>query len=383
MDFDLEDHELLCTSVRDFCRTEVMPHAGRWDASGSVPASLFGQLGALGLMGLEVEEDAGGAALSTVAATLVIEELAAADAGLALAVSIHNALGVGTVLANGTPAQRARWLPDLAHGQRFVAWAMSEAGAGSDGAAVTTSARRDRGDWIVEGGKVLVSQAENAGAFVVLAVTDPVAEPRGLGLFLVEADRAGVEIGNRVALLGMRSAGPCDVIFRGVRVPPENLLGDAAGAWPTVRRVLDRARLDMAAIACGTMRAALAAARGYAREREQFGHPIAEFQAIQWKLADLSTNLAAARWLAMQAADLRDRGQPFGAAAARAKLFAARYAVAGCSEALQVHGGFGYTREFPVERHLRDAKAGEVVQGSAEMMRVLIAGSIRERFSDA
>ncbi len=384
MNFELnEDDSLLVDNVRQFCRQVVAPKAAAWDEAEAIPGAVFAQLGELGLLGLEVPEVHGGAELSTVAAVAVIRELAAASGALALGVGAHNSLAAGHIQRFGSGEQRARWLPGLAAGQRIGAWALTEAGAGTDAGAVRTTARKDGDGWVLDGRKILVTHGGLAGLVVVLASTDPDAGPRGLTAFVVEEGADGFEVGERTRTLGMRASNTTDVILSGVRVGDENRIGEPGTAFKSALQLLDRGRINVAAMACGLLAAALVGARDYATERKQFGRPLSRFQAIQWKLANMATELDAAWLLTMKAAALRDAGQPVGAQAARAKIAGSEAAVRGCSEGLQIHGGYGYTREFSAERLLRDAKACQIVEGMTDALKMVVSRGIAQRFAGA
>ncbi len=381
MNFDLsQDDELLLEGVRQFCAREVVPHAGAWDQARAIPQAVYGQLAELGLLGLEAPEALGGVGLSVVAASAVVMELARASCALALSVSTHNALVVRHLLRAGSPEQRARWVPALAAGERLGAWAASEPGAGSDMAAMATTATRDGDGWVLRGRKALVTHGARAGLYVILARVEGAPAGQAITAFVVEGGAPGL-VAHRVPTLGVRACDVADLELDGVRVGDDARLGDVGAARGHAHGLLDRGRVNVAAMGVGLLRAALAAARDYSMEREQFGQPIARFQAIQWKLADMATQADAAWLLALRAAALCDAGDP-GArqAAARAKRFAAQAAVTGCSDALQIHGGYGYTREYPVERYLRDARLCAVGQGTAEMMGLIVARDIARRF---
>jgi alkylation response protein AidB-like acyl-CoA dehydrogenase len=380
IDFGLDDDDaLLVDNVRAFCRDRVVNAAAGWDDAGRIPAEVVSELGELGLLGLRVSEADGGAALSTVAATAVIEELAIGSASLALVVSAHNFLTVAHVVAAGSPDQRRALLPELVSGRRIGAWALSEAGSGSDAAAVSTRATHDGGGWRLDGEKVYVTSGGDPGRLVVFATPQPGERGAGLTAFVVDGGAPGLEIIERVRPLGMRAAALSHLRLSSVRLPDDRRLGEVGSALSTAKALLDESRIAIAALSCGIVAAALAAARDYALERRQFGQPIAEFQAIQWKLADMATGLEAARLLTRRAAWLCDVGQPFSAAASRAKLHASELACRATSEALQIHGGYGYTREFVVERLLRDAYACRIAEGTSQIQRLLLQRDIAAR----
>jgi alkylation response protein AidB-like acyl-CoA dehydrogenase len=380
MRFDLDDDlQSMCESIRDFGRQEVAPRARAWDQAEALPAELLPRLGELGLLGLRVPEAQGGAGLSLLAAVTLIEELAAADASLALVVSTHNLLAVGHLLRRARPEVLEALLPRLVSGQALGAWALVEASAGSEITAVRTEARA-RGDrFVLQGDKSFVVGGMEAEHVVVFASAPPAGPDGTLTAFVIDVDPATVSA-RPVPTLGMRAAGTADLALAAVDVPAERQLGAAGEAKDDALALLDDSRIGMAAIAVGIGRAALEAATHYAKERKQFGRPIASFQAIQWKLADMAMALDAARLMVRRAAWLGDNGQPARTAAAQAKLFAAPRAVAVCSEALQIHGGYGYTEEFGIERYLRDARLCPMGEGTSEIQRIVVSRAIAARF---
>lgn len=384
MDFELgEDITLLRENVRELCARDIVVRAGQWDAAGHLPPSVLRELGQMGLLGLRVPEEQGGAGLSMVAATALIEELAAADGAVALTVAVHNFLCLAHVSGRGNESLRRELVPRMATGQALGAWALAEPDVGSDAAGTRTVARHEGDTWTLEGRKSLVVQGGTADVIVVVASTDPELREEALTSFVVDKGTEGLHVGESIPTLGMRASATVDLAFERIRVPEDRCLARPGQAHRDLVELLDESRIATAAIACGLGRAAIDAARAYAREREQFGQPIASFQAIQWKLADMATRIDAARLLVQRAAWLRDQGQPTRDAAARAKLFAASRAVAACSEALQIHGGYGYTREFPVERFLRDARYCPIADGTDEIQRIVLSESIARRFATA
>jgi len=382
MDFELSDEEsLLRDTVRGLCDQQVRPHAQAWDGARALPPELLPELGQMGLLALEVPEDEGGAGLSAVAASALVEEVAAADGALAELVVAHNYRGLARVRAGLSEAIRAAELPGLVAGERFVTAAEPAAirSQGAEALRVTAASGEGEGEgegWGLNGRVEHALGAALADRLVVLARSDA-----GPTAWLVDTAAAGVER-TPVRTLGARAAGTAHVVLSGVRVTeaqrlgrPGSALDDAAAGWPGID-------VASAAVACGLARGALEVAAAYAQEREQFGRPIARFQAIQWKLADMGTELDAARLLTRRAAWARDAGRPAAetaGAAARARLFAASMATRACSEALQIHGGYGYTREYPVERSLRDARHHEGSHGAR--MRLRLAEAIAARFA--
>ncbi len=381
MDFELGEEDLLLRdTVRQLCDQRVRPHAGELDEARALPQSRLGELGEMGLLAMERPEDEGGAGLSAVAASALMVELAAADASLALLVGVHNWQGLAHVAAAlGEPA-RAAELPALTSGERLVAWALPEAGyatvAGgkAECEALTVVARREGAEWVLDGEIRYVPGAAVAERLVVFGRAEA-----GPTAWLVDREAEGVHVSDPVRTLGLRAAGTAHVQLQGARIHDGRRLDEPGSAWNRGRACLHRTHLGMAAIACGVARGALEVATAYAKEREQFGQPIAGFQAIQWKLADMSLALDAAGLLVTRAAWLHDVGRPYGLAAARARVLATTTAVRSTSEALQIHGGYGYTREFPVERALRDARTCEAIHGGSAVARQLLARSLGDR----
>lgn len=378
MDFDLgEEDQLLRDTVRQLCEQRVQPHAGAWDEARAIPEDLRAELGQMGLWAMERPEDEGGAGLTAVAATALLEELAAADGALALLVMAHNVQGLAHVAAELREPMRARVLPEATSGARLVAWALPEAARGPEpsDATLAVEARRDGDGWRLEGHARHVLGAAVAGWVVVFGCTEA-----GPTAFVLPTDAEGLAVSDPVRTLGARAAGTAHLQLRGVRVADEQRLGEPGAALVDARAHLRHSRLGAAAVACGLLRGALQQAAAYAQEREQFGRPIARFQAIQWKLADMATTLDAA-WLSiLRGAWQHDQGQADDEAAARARVWATHAAVQGCSEALQIHGGYGYTREYPVERALRDARWLDASEGGRAAARLWVAQAIAERF---
>lgn len=377
MDFSLsEEDELLRKTVREFCDAQVRPNAEAWDGARALPSGLLGELGEMGLLAMELSEDLGGAELSTVAATALVGELASADGALASLVSDHNTMGLACAAKCLQGPARDEEVSAMAGGAHLVATVVGERSG--------VRARPSGDGWELTGEARHVLGAADASRLVVFANggdADAAFDPGAVVALLVDANATGVAVGERVRTLGMRAAGTAHVQFDGVQVSAERRLADPGQAWSEGQALLDRKRIDMAAIACGIGRGALAVAVAYANERQQFGRPIAKFQAIQWKLADMATNLESAWLMTLHAAWLRDRGQPFAAAAGRAKLKAAVSAKLACTEALQIHGGYGYTREFPVERALRDARCCELAGETNEHQRSVVSQSVLGRFA--
>jgi alkylation response protein AidB-like acyl-CoA dehydrogenase len=375
VDFSLsEDHELLRRTVRDFARAEVQPHARKWDEEERFPKEIVPKLAELGLLGIRIPEEYGGSGMDTTSYAICVEEIARVDGSLALTIASHNGLGTGHVLSFGSEAQKKKYLPKAARGEWLAAWALTEPGSGSDAAGLRTTAKRDGTDWVIDGTKMFITQGSVGGFCVVLARTNPDAsKQKGVTAFVVEHGTKGFTASKHLEKLGCRSSDTCELTFENVRVPDENRVGEIDHGFIDTMKILDRGRISIAAMALGLGRGAIDAAVSYSKDRKQFGKAIADFQAIQWMLADTKTELDAAELLVYRAAWLCDQGKPYSREASMAKLYASEAASRACNRALQVHGGYGYTREFPVERHLRDAKICEIGEGTSEVQRIVIA----------
>lgn len=365
---------LIQQMMRDFGAREIAPHAARWDAEARFPAEAVAALADLGMLAIEAPEALGGAELGALGIATVMEELAAFDASLALTLSVHNTLVIGQVMLAGTPEQQAALVPPLATGERLGAWALSEPHAGSDAAALSTRAERRGDDWVLTGEKSFVTSGSVAQDCVVFARTGE--GKAGVTAFLVDTASPGWRVLRRLDKHGLRASDTADIALDGVVVPDARRLGAVDGGLRDAMRLLPAARVNLAAIAVGIARGALEAATRYATERVQFDKPISEFQMIQWKIADGATAIDAARLLTHRAAGLRAAGRPFRHEAAMAKLFASEMAPRVCSDAIQVHGGYGYTTDFPVERAWRDARMCTIAEGTSEILRILVARGV-------
>jgi len=375
MDFQLsEHHQLLRQSVRDFARAEVAPRAQAWDKEERFPKEIVPKLAEMGLLGIRIPEEYGGSGMDTVSYAICVEEIAKVDGSLALTVASHNGLGTGHILAFGTEEQKRRYLPKAASGEWLAAWALTEPGSGSDSAGLATTARRDGDGWVINGTKMFITQGSVGGFCVVLARTNPdVAKQKGISAFVVEHGTRGFAASKHLEKLGCRSSDTVELTFEDVRVSDAQRVGEVDRGFMDTMKILDRGRVSIAAMALGLGYGALDMAVAYAKDRKQFGNPIADFQAVKWMLADTKTELDAASLLTYRAAVLADKGEPYGKEASMAKLFASEAATRACNRSLQIHGGYGYTREFNVERHLRDAKICEIGEGTSEVQRMVIA----------
>lgn len=375
MDFELsEQHQILRSEVRAFCEREVKPHARKWDAEERFPQEIVPKLAELGLLGIRIPEEYGGAGMDTMAYAIAVEECARVDGSLALTVASHNGLGTSHILSFGSEEQKKRYLPKAASGEWLAAWALTEPGSGSDSAAMQTVARRDGDDWVINGTKMFITQGSVGGFCVVLARTNKdVPAQRGITAFVIDRDTKGYSASKHLEKYGCRSSDTVEVTLEDVRVPDSQRVGEVDSGFRDTMQILDRGRISIGAMALGLGRGALQMAVEYAKDRQAFGKPIADFQAIQWMIADAKTQLDAADLLLRRAAWLCDNGQPYSKEAAMAKLFASESATKVCNDALQIHGGYGYTREFDIERHLRDVKLCEIGEGTSQVQRMVIA----------
>ncbi|MBX3259811.1 MAG: acyl-CoA dehydrogenase family protein [Labilithrix sp.] len=375
MDFTLsEHHELLRKTVREFARAEVLPHARKWDEEERFPKEIVPRLAELGLLGIRIPEEYEGSGMDVTSYAICVEEIARADGSLALTVASHNGLGTGHILAFGSEAQKKKYLPKAAKGEWLAAWALTEPGSGSDSAGLRTTARREGDKWVLNGTKMFITQGSVGGFCVVLARTNPdVAKQKGITAFVVEHGTKGFSASKHLEKLGCRSSDTVELTLEDVVVGDEQRVGEIDHGFTDTMKILDRGRISIAAMALGLGYGALEMALAYAKDRKQFDKPIADFQAVQWMLADMKTELDAAQLLTYRAAWLADQGRPFTKEASMAKLFASEASSRACNKALQIHGGYGYTREFHVERHLRDAKICEIGEGTSEVQRIVIA----------
>jgi butyryl-CoA dehydrogenase len=377
--FDLtlsEEQELVQRTARDFAREKVLPRAREIDEQGKVPKELLAEMASLGFLGIYVPESYGGAGLDALSYALVTEEINRACASTGVVMSSHVSLVVDPLLHYGSDAQKDRFLRPLASGEKLGCFALSEPASGSDAAAMRMSARRDGDAWVLNGTKNFITNGASADITLVFAQADARAKHRGIAAFLVEKGTGGFSVGKLEHKLGIRGSDTAQLVFQDCRVPPANLLGEVGEGFKIALSTLDGGRISIAAQAVGIARACLEDSLAYAKEREAFGKKIVEFQAIQWKLADMATEIDAARLLVWRAATLKDRGEDHILAAAQAKLFASDVAVRAARECVQIFGGYGYLTDFPAERHYRDAKITEIYEGTSEIMNLVIAPEI-------
>jgi alkylation response protein AidB-like acyl-CoA dehydrogenase len=383
MNFELSEEQLvLQKTVRDFCAREVIPNAGKWDVEERFPAEVIPAMAEMGLFGMQIPESYGGAGMKCLDYVVALEEVARADGSLGLTMASHNSLSTGHIFLAGNDAQKRKYLPQLASGKVLGAWGLTEPGSGSDaGAAITRATRREspgpdgkpRVEWVISGTKTFITQGSVAGIYVVLASTTPEKKQKGLTAFVLEKGHPGFRSGKRIEKMGLHASDTTELILEEVVLPDEQRLGAIDHGFIDTLKILDRGRIGIGAWATGIGRGAMEAAIAYAKQRVQFGKSIAEFQGIQFMLADMKMELDAARLLVWRAAWMYDQGVPITREASVAKYWAGRAAMRAANAAVQIHGGYGYTREFPVERYLRDAKLAEIGEGTNEVQKMVIA----------
>jgi alkylation response protein AidB-like acyl-CoA dehydrogenase len=376
VDFQLTpDQREIQALARDVARAEIEPNAGAWDREHRFPRELYPKLAELGLMGVCVPEEYGGAGADFLSYVLVLEELSRGDAGVGVTVAVHTSAVTLPILTFGTDEQRSRFVPPLARGEVLGAFALTESGSGSDAGSLRTKAEANDHGWTITGSKQWITNGAHAGTVLLFARTDPeTLDSSGISAFILDAGH--VDATREEEKLGLNSSSTVDLVIDGARVPGDRLLHEQNRGFVVAMTTLDGGRIGIAAQALGIAQAAYDTARAYALERRQFGRRIADFQAIQWKLADMATEIDAARLLVYRAAWLREQGEPHSEAGAKAKLFASEMARRQTAEAIQILGGYGYTKEFPAERYYRDAKITEIYEGTSEIQRIVIARSI-------
>jgi alkylation response protein AidB-like acyl-CoA dehydrogenase len=375
-DFLGDEQRMIRDMARDFAQAELAPHAGQWDQEGWIPDAVVAKLGELGLLGMVVPEQYGGTYSDYVAYALAMEEIAAGCAATATLMSVHNSVGCGPILAWGSEAQKQAWLPDMATGRKIGCFCLTEPQAGSEANNLKTRAVLEGGHWVVNGAKQFVTNGKRAAVAIVFAVTDPELGKKGLSAFIVPTDTPGFNDQRLEHKLGIRASDTCAVLLEDCRIPETNLLGPRGKGLAIALSNLEGGRIGIAAQALGIARAAFEAALAYARDRVQFGKKLVEHQAIGNMLADMHTRLNAARMLILHAARMRSEGLPCLSEASQAKLYASELAEWVCSKAIQVHGGYGYLQDYPVERHYRDARITQIYEGTSEIQRLLIARSL-------
>jgi alkylation response protein AidB-like acyl-CoA dehydrogenase len=375
MDFRLSDeHQVLRRTVREFAETELRPHVMAWDEAQHFPVEIVPRLAELGLLGIQFPETYGGAGMSAVDYCICIEELSRVDPSIGITVAAHNGLGSAHIYLFGTEAQKRKFLTPLARGEMLAAWGLTEPLAGSDAAGTRTVAVRDGDSWVLNGAKTFTTHGRAGGIMVAMAVTDRAKGNRGISAFIVPRGTPGMAPGKKENKLGFRASDTSEVVFQDCRLPLDHLLGEEGQGFIGAMQVLDAGRIGIAALSVGLAQGAYEAALRYAKERRQFGQPIASFQAIQWKLADLATRIEASRLLTYRAAWLKDRGQPRTTRESSiAKLFASETAVRAAEESVQIHGGYGFTKDYPAEKYFRDVKLMTIGEGTSEIQRLVIA----------
>ena len=374
MGFDLtEEQQQVKRTVREFAEAEMKPHVMEWDEAQRLPRELFTKMGELGLMGVLFPEEYGGAGMGYVEYATVIEEIARVDGSIGLSVAAHNSLCTNHIFQYGSEAQRKKYISPLARGERLGAWGLTEPGSGSDASGMKTIAVRRDGGWVINGSKNFITHGISADVCVVIAITNREMRSRGISAFVVEQGNKGFVAGKKENKLGMRASETASIIFEDCWIPEENLIGEAGRGFVNAMQVLDGGRISIAALALGIAQGAYESALKYSQERKQFGQPIFDFQGIQFKLADMATQIDAARLLTLRAAWMKDNKRQTTRESAMAKLYASEIAVRVAEEAIQIHGGYGYTKDYPPEKYWRDSKLCTIGEGTSEVQRLVIA----------
>jgi alkylation response protein AidB-like acyl-CoA dehydrogenase len=371
-----EEQEHLRKEIRDFAQREIAPNVMKWDEASEFPVDVVKQLGQMGLMGMIFPVEYGGAGLGYVDYMTAIEELSAVDGSVGIIVAAHNSLCSNHIFLAGNEEQRRKYIPKLASGEWLGAWGLTEPNSGSDAAGAKTTAVRKGDKWVLNGNKTFITNGHYADAAVVIAVTDKTQGTHGLSAFVVEKGTPGFRPGKKENKLGLRASDTSELIFDDCEIPAENLLGKLGEGFVDSMRVLDGGRISIAALSLGIARGALEASLRYVKERRQFGKAIAEFQGVQWKLADMATELDGARLLTLRAAVLKDAGERVTRESSMAKLYASEVAVRICDEAVQLHGGYGFIKDYPAEKFYRDVKLCTIGEGTSEIQRMVIAREI-------
>jgi alkylation response protein AidB-like acyl-CoA dehydrogenase len=380
MNFELSDHHKSIRQLaRDFAQGELRPRAADIDEKGDFIRDLIPKMAQLGFMGLTVPEKYEGAGLDLMSASIVIEEVARECGSTALTLVAHNGLGMKHILRFGTEAQRQKYIPDLASGRKMSAWALTEPGSGSDASGLKTRAEVTQDGFVLNGSKAFITHGSVGDTYIVLAATDPSKKQKGISAFVIEKGTPGFKPLKPEDKLGCRGSDTSQIALDQVKLGRESLVGELHQGFIDTLKILDQGRVIIASMALGLGEAALRESIRYAKEREQFGKPIADFQAIQWKIANMATELSAARLLVMKAASMHDRGVSAIQESSMAKLFASEAASRACTEAIQIHGGYGYIREYPVERYWRDNRITEIGEGTSEVQRMIIAREILKK----
>jgi alkylation response protein AidB-like acyl-CoA dehydrogenase len=377
-DFLTDEQRMIRDTARDFAQSELAPHAGRWDEEGWIPDATVAKLGELGFLGMVVPEEWGGSFTDYIAYALAMEEVAAGCASTATLMSVHNSVGCGPILAWGSDEQKKAWLPAMAAGEKIGCFCLTEPQAGSEANNLKTRAVLKDGQWVIDGSKQFITNGKRAAVAIVFAVTDPDLGKKGLSAFIVPTDSPGFQPQKLEHKLGIRASDTCAIVFENCTIPETNLLGPRGKGLAIALSNLEGGRIGIAAQALGIARAAFDAALAYAKDRNQFGKKLIEHQSIANMLADMHTRINAARLLILHAARLRTEGIACLSEASQAKLYASELAEEVCTHAIQIHGGYGYLRDYPVERHYRDARITQIYEGTSEIQRLLIARNLAE-----
>jgi alkylation response protein AidB-like acyl-CoA dehydrogenase len=374
IDFSVsENQQMVGQMAKDFAEKHIRPHVMEWDEEQHFPRELFNQLGELGMLSVFVPEEYGGSGFGYFEYVTVIQEIARVCGSIGLSVAAHNSLCTGHILNFANEEQKQKWLPKLATGEWLGAWGLTEANTGSDAMRMITTAVLDGDQYIINGAKNWITHGKSSSVAVVMARTGEKGDSKGISAFVVERGTPGFSAGKKENKLGMRASETTEMIFDNCRIPKENLLGKEGEGFKQAMKVLDGGRISIAALSLGIAKGAFDAAVAYSKERHQFGQPISNFQGISFKLADMATQIEAAEMLVMQAADLKNRHQPVTKQAAMAKYYASEVAVKVATEAVQIFGGYGYTKDFPVEKYYRDAKLCTIGEGTSEIQKIVIA----------
>jgi alkylation response protein AidB-like acyl-CoA dehydrogenase len=374
MEFELnEEQQQIKQTIREFAEAELRPHVSEWDESQHFPVELQPKFAELGILGVLFPEEYGGAAMGYIEYATIIEELARVDPSIALSIAAHNSLGAGHIYIAGNEQQKEKYLAPLARGEHFAAWGLTEPSSGSDASSMRTVAVRRNGGWVINGSKNFITNATFAETTVALAITNRAAGSHGISAFIIERGTKGFSIAKKENKLGMRASDTATIVFDDCFVPDSNLIGEPGQGFIQAMNVLDGGRISIAALAVGCAQGAYEAALRYSKERYQFGRPIAEFQAIQFKLADMATEIEAARLLTYRSAAMKNKGKVTTKESSMAKLYASEVAVRVAEQSVQIHGGYGYIKDYPAEKYWRDSKLCTIGEGTSEIQRTVIA----------
>ena len=381
MDFQFtEEQEQLRRSVRQFAESEVRPHVMEWDEKSEFPLATIKELGKIGLMGVAFPAEYGGAGLGYVEYVVAIEELSRVDGSIGIIVAAHNSLCSNHIYIAGNEEQKRKYLPKLASGEFLGAWGLTEPGSGSDAGSARMTAVRKGKNWVLNGTKTFITNGHYADVAVIIAVTDRTTGTHGLSAFLVEKGTKGFRPGKKENKLGLRASDTAELIFEDCLIPSDNLVGKEGDGFIDAMRVLDGGRISIAALSLGIAQGAFEAALKYSKERKQFGRPICDFQAIQWKLTDMATEIDAARLLTLRAASMKDAGMKTTQESSMAKLYASEVAVRCANEGVQIHGGYGFIKDYPAEKYYRDVKLCTIGEGTSEIQRLVIARQLLKSY---